>query len=154
MKQTVQLDKIQEQMKPGKITLEGFIGKDKRKLVEILIEDDNTVKTYNLTHEIIGKKMLEFRELGLKGLEEFIEVGDHFEVKVATVRGKLPCPFGDPGIYPKINTVVKNLKTGREITYTDLQIHMISEHGFYEGKNHVFRLDPVDLIEILEIEHL
>jgi len=68
------------------------------------------------------------------------------------VRGKLPCPFGHPGIFAKVNTTVRNLKLDREITYTLLHIHLIGEHGFYEGKGSPFRLEPSDLIEILEIE--
>ena len=153
MKQTVQMDKIQANMKPGVITLEGFLGPDNRKLVDILIEDDQTVKAHNLTHLDIANKMLEFKEKGLRGLGEFITIEPHFEVRVDSVRGKLPCPFGDPGIFPKTNITVKNLKSDKEITFTDLQIHMIMAHGFYEGKGHKFRVSPEELIQLLEIEN-
>jgi hypothetical protein len=47
---------------------------------------------------------------------------------------------------------VRNIKLDREITYTLLNSHLIGEHGFYEGKGSPFRLEPRELIDILEIE--
>jgi len=151
MKQTVQMRMIQEKMKPGVITRDGFLGAEKRNLIDILIEDDETVKRMNLTHQIIANRMIELRDAGMQGLGDFISVEPHFEVRVDSVRGKLPCPFGDPGIFPKTNITVQNLKKNREILYTDLNIHLIYSHGFYEGKGSPFRLDPKDLVEILEV---
>jgi hypothetical protein len=95
--------------------------------------------------------MLEFRNAGMRGLGEFISIEPHFEVRVDSVRGKLPCPFGDPGIFPKTNITVRNLEKNEDITYTDLHIHLIGSHGFYEGKGSVFRLDPKSLVDALEI---
>jgi len=152
MKQSKILDNIQDQMKPGKITLSGFLGNDDRKLIDILIEDDAVVKRMDLTHEDIAQKMIYFKDKGLKGLGEFIKVPPHFEVRVDSVRGKIPCPFGDPGVFKKINTTVKNLDKNMEITYTDLNIHMIYAHGFYEGKGSDFRLEPKKIITTLEIK--
>lgn len=151
MKQTVQMQQIQEKMKPGVITRDGFLGDDRRNLIDVLITDDAEVKRMDLDHRIIAERMVEIRDMGMRGLGDFITVEPHFEVRVDSVRGKLPCPFGDPGVFPKTNTMVRNLDLGREIVYTDLNIHMILVHGFYEGKGSPFRLEPKDLVEILEI---
>jgi len=151
MKQTVQMMRIQEKMKPGVITRDGFLGPDRRNLIDILIEDDETVKRMGLTHQQVAQRMLEFRDAGMRGLGEFISIEPHFEVRVDSVRGKLPCPFGDPGIFPKTNITVRNLEKNEEITYTDLHIHLIGSHGFYEGKGFVFRLEPKALVDTLEI---
>jgi hypothetical protein len=152
MKQTVQMKQIQEKMKPGLITRDGFLGTDRRNLIDILIEDDETVKRMNLTHQVIAGRMLELRDAGMRGLGDFITVEPHYEVRVDSVRGKLPCPFGDPGIFPKTNIIVRNTEINREIVYTDLHIHLIYAHGFYEGKGSVFRLEPQDLVEILDVK--
>jgi hypothetical protein len=154
LKQSPDLDKIQESLKPGVITLHGFLGSDDRKLIDILIEDNGKVRRLNLTHEVIAARMAELRDAGKKGLGEFISVDPHFDVRVDSVRGKLPSPFGGPGLYRKINTTVKNRKLNKSITYTDLSIHMIKDHGFYEGKGSVFRLEPEDLKIILEIQEV
>jgi hypothetical protein len=152
MKQTVQFMKIQENMKPGIITRDGFLGSDRRNLIDILIEDEEVVKRMGITHGEISRRMIELRDAGLKGLGNFISIQPHYEIRVDSVRGKLPCPFGDPGVFPKTNITVRNIKKDREITYTDLHIHLIGSHGFYEGKGSAFRLNPQDLVEILEIE--
>jgi hypothetical protein len=152
MKQTPEMDKYQERMKAGHLTLEGFLGPDKRKLVDILIEDDATVNRLGLTHEQIAKKMYELRDAGARGLGEFIRVEPNFEVKVESVRGKLPSPFDDGKIFQKINISIENTRLKKSLTFTELHIHMIEDHGFYEGKGHVYRLDPQQLAEILEIE--
>jgi hypothetical protein len=55
------------------------------------------------------------------------------------------------GMYPKENVRVVNKKTGEEIRWTALNIHMIKEHGFYEGKGSPFRIEPLDLIRVLEL---
>jgi hypothetical protein len=152
MKQTVQLTRIQEKMKPGIITRDGFLGTDNRNLIDMLVEDDATVKRMDLTHAQIAQRMVDLREAGLRGLGNFISVEPHYEVRVDSVRGKLPCPFGDPGIFQKTNTTVKNLKNGKELTFTDLHIHMIGSHGFYEGRGSLFRLEPDVLVETLDVK--
>ena len=152
MKQTVQLSRIQEKMKPGVITRDGFLGNDTRNLIDMLVEDNETVKRMDLAHKEVAQHMIDLRDAGLRGLGNFISVSPHFEVRVDSVRGKLPCPFGDPGIFQKTNTTVKNLKTGKEVTYTDLHIHMIGSHGFYEGRGSPFRLNPEDLVAVLEVK--
>ena len=99
----------------------------------------------------IARAMKRFRKEGEKGLGEFIPLEPHFEVRVDGARGKLPCPFEHPGLFRKMNTTVKNLELNREIIYSDLNIHMIEAHGFYEGRGSFFRTDPKDLVDILEI---
>src|SRR5690554_523199 len=125
MKQTVEFDKIQQQMQKGVITLNGFLGDDKRKLVDILESDNLTVKNLRRTHEAIADRMEYFRKSGTEGLGEFITVDENFEVKVETVRGMLPSPFGGKGMYGKANTTVRNKKLDKSVVFTDLHIHFI-----------------------------
>ena len=152
MKQTVQMRKAQDQMSPGVITRDGFLGSDTRNLVDILVADDAEVRRLGVSHQAVAHRMIELRDAGARGLGEYIDAeGGHFEVRVDSVRGKLPCPFGDPGVFPKTNISVRNKKLDREIIYTDLHIHLIYAHGFYEGKGSPFRLEPKDAVQILEV---
>lgn len=151
MKESPQLKEIEAQMKPGVLTLHGFLGNDTRSLVEILDADEAEVRRHGTSHGDIAARMAWFRDKGKEGLGEFTTVDEHFEVKVDSVRGWIPSPFGGPGLYSKTNTTVKNNSIGRSIVYTDINIHLIGDHGFYEGKGSLFRLEPSDLILILEI---
>ncbi len=150
MKQTPEMDKFQHNMRPGCITLTGLLGHDRRNLVDILIEDDAEVQRLNTSHATIADRMQAMRDAGVQGLGEEIRVEDRFSVRVDDVRGKLPCPFED-AIVQKTFIQVVHLDSGRSITYTDLHIHMIREHGFYEGKGSAFRLAPHDLVTILDV---
>lgn len=152
MKQTPQMKKIQENMRPGVLTLHGFLGTDKRDLVEILEEDTAEVRRLGTTHRAIADRMKYLRDQGMRGLGEFIDVEPHFEVRVDSVRGGIPSPFGDAGLIRKTNTTVRNKALGREIVYTDVNIHLIGEHGFYEGRGSLFRMEPGELVEVLEVE--
>jgi hypothetical protein len=151
MKQTVQMQQVREQMAPGVITRDGFLGDDRRPLADILLADEAAEKALDLDHQAVAARMIELRDAGMAGLGEFVDVAPHFEVRVDSVRGRLPCPFGDPGMFPKTNITVRNRQTGREIAFTDLHIHLILAHGFYEGRGSPFRLEPKDLAEVLEI---
>jgi hypothetical protein len=151
MKQSIQLTRIQEQMKPGVITLDGFLGTDNRNLIDILVEDDGIVRRSGRSHRTIADRMQYFRDAGLDGLGEYLTIDGHFEVRVDSVRGKLPSPFGGPGMYEKVNTTVRNTAVGREVTYTDLHIHFVRDHGFYEGAGSPYRIEPEDLITVLEV---
>ncbi len=152
MKQSPDLTRAQERMKPGVITQCGFLGNEKRNLIDILIEDDAEVQRLNTTHKKIAHRMKELRDKGLAGLGMFEKVEDNFEVKVESARGALPSPFDEQVMIGKQNTVVKNLKLGREVFYTDLNIHMIEHHGFYQGKGSLFRIEPAELVEVLEVK--
>jgi len=152
VKQTPEYDHIQDQMKRGVITLDGFLGDDQRKLVDIIAADDAVVRQLGRTHEAIASRMEYLRDKGLEGLGQFITLDETFEIKVESVRGLLPSPFGGPGMYGKINTTVVNKQLQKSVVYTDLHIHFIKDHGFYEGYGSPFRLEPDQLVEILQVE--
>jgi hypothetical protein len=151
MKQTEQMKEIQERMKPGVITLDGFLGSDGRNLTDILEEDDAEIKRLGLSHEQIAARMKELRMAGKEGMGDFVAVEPHYEISVDIARGKLPCPFGHRGLIRKSTIKVRNLEKSREITYTDMNIHMIEAHGFYQGKGSKYRIEIRDIIDVLDI---
>jgi hypothetical protein len=151
VKQSRQDDTIQDQMRPGIITHDGLLGTDRRKLRDILDADDAAVRRLGLTHAAVAARMRELRDAGAQGLGEPVTVLDHFEVRVDSVRGQLPCPFPHEGLCRKEFVDVRNLKTGERATFTELNIHLIEAHGFYEGAGSPFRQDPATLARVLQI---
>ena len=138
-------------MQAGNISRDGFLGADRRPLTEIIRADEEVLKKLNLTHQAIAKRMGYFREAGNKGLGEFLKLAPHFEVLCEIPRGFIPCPFGEPGMHRKTIVTVRNLRLRKEVTFFDLNIHLIAAHGFYEGKGSPFRLEPAELAQVLEI---
>jgi len=149
MKQDPYLDGVERRMRRGIITKEGFLGKDTRRLVDILIEDEAAVNRLGLDHKGIADRLRYFLEKGKEGLGTEVLVEGKFLVSADDVRGRLPCPWAHRGLYPKTNVHLKNIENNLEIIFTGLHIHMIEEHGFYEGKGSAFRLEPPILKEAL-----
>jgi len=142
MRQPPHLDAAQARMAPGRITRDGFLGSDRRALIEIIEQDRNAVARLGLTNQQIADRLDYLTEHGKAGLGTWVLVEGDLEVRVESVRGGLPCPWGHKGLYPKMNVFLRNLTTGEELVWTGMQIHLVREHGFYEGKGSPFRLDP------------
>ncbi len=150
MKENPALHKVIENMKPGVISLHGFMGKDSRSLDAIIEHDAAELDRLGVNAIVIAIKLEEIRDTALKGLGNFVNLGDGFLVKADSIRGKLPCPFDHPGLFRKTVITIQDREDGSEFCYTDLGIHMIREHGFFQGKGSPFRIEPVKIAKILK----
>jgi len=151
VKQTPDFDKIQENMRAGSITGPGFLGHDERNLVDIISEDQAKVKELGLTNEIIANKLEMFMKQGERGFGSPVKVDDRFVVIVEESRGYIPCPFRHGHLSKKANINVRNIARKEEVDYSPISIHLIREHGFYQGKGSPYRLDPAKVAKILEL---
>ncbi len=151
MKQSPELEIIQVNMMPGTISAHGFIGEDSRKLTDILRADAKSLTQTGITRESLAQKMQELTDFGMQGLGRPMSMDGFFEIEVEDYKGKIPCPFKDNAKLYKRQTRVRRLDTGVIMRWTDLNIHMIGEHGFFEGHGSTYRLDPVELARFLGI---
>lgn len=151
MKQTPELDKVQERMQPGALTLRGFLGPDNRKLVDILAEDAATVAALRLTHERIAGRLRRIMEDGRDVMEGTVLVGGRYKVHVRDDRGRLPSPWGD-GLFGKGDVEMLDTITGQGFRWNELTLQMIRAHGFYGGKGSEYRIEPRDIADVLEIK--
>lgn len=148
MKQTPQEKKIQPNFESGKISKDGFLGSDNRHIHDIIQADQLILNRLNVSLNDIADRLQFFIEQGKKGLEGRVDLGDYV-VQLTWGRGKLPCPFGEPELHNKIIAIVFNKKSAKIIKYSQLSVHMIREHGFFEGKGSPFRLEPEELVRTL-----
>lgn len=151
MKQTPDFDRIQENMRAGSITGPGFLGDDERNLLDIIREDESKVKELGLTNETIADKLEILMKQGERGFGSPVKVDDRFVVIVEESRGYIPCPFRHGHLSKKVNVNVRNITLKEEIDYSPISIHLIREHGFYQGKGSTYRLDPEMLARMLEL---
>jgi len=140
MKQSPELTKVQEKMQPGKIVIDGMLGDDTRPLVDIITEDRGVVNGLGLTHEEIADFLDDMVEQGKAGLGDPVRVGD-FTVQVEHYRGRIPCPWAD-GVFPKVLMRLVHGPSGKRLLVSALGLHMIREHGFYQGSGSDYRVDP------------
>jgi len=149
MKQTPQELLVTQRMQPGVITLSGFLGIDQRPLNEIIADDAQTLLRLDITAPEIAERMQYLTDQSQQAYEGGIIIDGSYEVETEITRGKLPCPFLHRGLQRKTVTTCTHLTTGITIRWTALNIHMIKEHGFFEGKGSPFRLEPETLIKVL-----
>ncbi|MBN1126317.1 MAG: hypothetical protein JXA82_15020 [Sedimentisphaerales bacterium] len=149
MKQSPDMKKLEEVLRSGRIVHEGFLGNDPRSLVEIIESDLATVERLGLTCESIAKRMLELTEAARPRYGAWTEPQEHIRVRCEDVKGSIVCPWPHAGRFVKRITTVHRLDLDKSIQWTDLNTHMIAEHGFFEGKGSFFRLEPDLLAEII-----
>lgn len=148
MKMTPANKKALENMAPGIITAEGFLGDDHRDLPEIISDDQSHFKRESLDWDEVAEKLQYLMDEGRKGLGEPVTVDGEWIVRTDEARGHLACPWED-GVFRKINAVVKNKNNGQTLFYTQLTVHLLKEHQFLEGKGSTFRLEPHLIKEVL-----
>ena len=134
--------KVRRLMEPGNLTRDGMLGEDKRTIDEIIAADLDTVECLGLTNHEIAAKLREVMNAARQGLGDPVLIDMQLEAIAFEAQGLISCPFEHPGHYLKCLVTLKRTDTGQELLWTDLSIHMIEAHGFYEGKGSKFRVEP------------
>ena len=154
MKMSPEYSKAQANMQPGVITADGFLGNDKRPIVDIIADDEATMDTLGVSFEEAVARMRHLMEEGRKGLEEPVTVDGNWIVRVSEARGFLPSPFED-GIFRKVNAQVELIQngapTGESILYSELGMHLLEKYHFMQGAGAAFRMDPERLKRVLQL---
>ncbi len=149
MKKSPQLEKLESLLRSSKLSACGFIGKDRRGLWEIIDADAATLEKLKTTKEEVAARMQQLTDLGVQALGDRVKINENLEVKVDDHRGLIPCPWPHHVRCFKRNTTAVRRVTNKRIYWSDLNIHMIKEHGFFEGIDSPFRIDPQLLVEII-----
>ena len=148
VKQIPLLEKVEKKMR--EIGVGSFLGSDSRKLTEILNEDQEMVNALDLTHEVIADRLEDITRAAKKELGDVVFLEHRYEVIAEEVRGVIPCPWGHPsGLFNKSHVELKDLQSGAVLTWTDLGIHLIRAHGFYQGEGSPYRLAPTTIKQVL-----
>ena len=149
MKMSPAMKKAQENMQPGVITAEGFLGSEEHILRDIIVRDEGEMQRLGLDFDETVSILKHLVEEGRKGLGEPVTVDGKWLVQTWEARGHLACPFED-GIFRKITAEIENKSKKLKIIVTDLAIHLMETHHFLEGIGSPFRLDPEKMEEVLK----
>ncbi len=149
MKKSPRTKKLEETLRSSRLSGRGFLGDDRRSLQEILDADAKQVQKLGYTARQIAKRMQELTEAARPGLGDWVEVSENLRVWADDSRGIIACPWAHAFRANKTVTTVERLDTGKTIKWADLSIHLIAEHGFFQGRGSYFRLEPSELVEII-----
>lgn len=151
VKQTPDFDRIQAKMQPGVLTLKGFLGNDDRKLADILVADEQTLLRLGISREQIAVRLQDLADRGADLMEQEVTVDERYKIKVRDDRGKIPSPWGD-GLFEKGDVEMIDGVTGKSLKWNKLTLRLISVHGFFGGHGSEYRIDPEEVVEILDLK--
>jgi hypothetical protein len=146
---------LEADMRPGSSSTAGFLGADE-KLLDLLADDNRyVVQTLRLTHQELARHLHALATIGWwqqKHHEEtapFVYRGRRFKVTLAATRGSQPSPFND-GTESGADATLENLDNGRTLKFALLVPYMIERYGFYEGRGTSYRVEPRQIVEVLD----
>jgi len=161
---------IEERMQPSSFCTLGFIGPDE-KLSEVIEADRIFLEQSRITYKqivdrlntLIGKyysTAMHNPNSPLFSLGIALTIEEKFIVSISSCNGAQTCPFKNDQLdphyhgfsYGSSDVYIKNIASGREIKIGTLLLHLILAHKFFEGPKCPYRVNPKDLIEILELK--
>jgi hypothetical protein len=149
MKESPDRQRLEEVLRSSKLVAGGFLGTDNRTVAEIIEDDTARLSQLGYTTEKIANRMREITRAAIEGLGTWVNIDEKRRAKIDEAKGSLPCPWPHPPKFAKRVTTLERKDTGQSVSYSDLNVHMIAEHAFFEGKGSRFRLDPEKLTQIL-----
>tara|TARA_B100000614_G_C14556661_1_gene495757 strand:- start:806 stop:1270 length:465 start_codon:yes stop_codon:yes gene_type:complete len=154
MKMSPEYTKAQENMQPGVITSDGFLGDDTRNIVDIIEADEEEFSRLGMDFDEVVGILRRLLEEGRKGLGEPVTIDGKWIVTTTEARGHLASPFED-GIYRKVNALIEHAPggtpDGTSLLVSDLSLHLMEKNHFLQGKGASFRIDPETVKKVLEL---
>ena len=138
-------------MAPGVLCREGFLGSDARRLSDILDADAAEVARLGLSHAAVAAELERVLNAAVHGLGTPVQIGERRVATWHEAMGRIPCPFGRCGTFPKGEVEFVNTQTGERMVFTPLSVHAVAEHGFYQGRGSRYRLEPASLARMLTL---
>ena len=149
MKESPESKKLEEVLRSSKLVAGGFMGGDNRSVSEIISTDAGELSKLGYSIEEIVRRMQEITDDAIKALGNWIDIDEKLRAVVEEAKGPLVCPWPHPGGYDKRVTTVEIKETGESIFWSDLNIHLIAKHSFFEGKGSAFRVEPKKLVDVI-----
>jgi hypothetical protein len=146
MKESPQTKNLEKLLRSSKLVAGGFMGDDARSVHEIIDADMAELSRLGFTAKQVAGRMQQITDIAIPGLGTWMKLDEQRQVKIDEAKGWLICPWPHPGKFAKRITTVRLVKSGVSIRWSDLNIHLIGEHGFFEGKGSSFRIEPGTLI--------
>jgi hypothetical protein len=149
MKKTPDMEKLESVLRSSRIVADGFMGRDSRDVDEVTRADTHVVEHLGYSLEQVAARMQQITDIAKKALGVSVEIDAGLSAYADEAKGRIVCPWPHPASFDKRLTTVTDADSGQVITWSDLHIHMIAEHGFFEGRGSKMRIEPEKLIKLI-----
>jgi hypothetical protein len=126
----------------SKLSAEGFLGRDRRQLEEIIADDSQICEKSGTTSAEIADGL----DRVFSAAEALFGVPARISNSVSAVhvdaKGAVASPFPGEGRFNKGETIITNTNTNEQFRITRLSIHLIRAHGFFQGVGSTYRVEP------------
>ena len=145
-------------MRPGAFSQEGFLG-PKESLRQVLDRDARTLAELGITASALGARLQDLLVQALTSGESIARV-DIYRVQLRRYKGPQLCPFaprpfdapcpgpGDPRL-ASIDWDITHTRKRIRMTGPGLISHLIAAHGFFEGVQSPYRVEPRALAQLM-----
>ncbi len=155
------IEELESRMRPGQFSQAGFLGSEER-LNDVLSADAKTLQELGVTYGELAAALEELIEKGDQQRGRSVKVNDKFVVEVEAHTGFQICPFApEPhknqctasgGVrFGSLDWKISNLASGKEMRGPGLITHLIRAHHFFEGLESPYRVDPRQVVSLLEL---
>jgi hypothetical protein len=136
-------------LRSSRLVAGGFMGTDSRSVAEVIEADAAELSKLGYVPGQVASRMQTITNTAKAGLGNWVRIDDRRRAVVEEARGFTICPWPHSGHCAKRVTTIECFDSGETIHWSDLNIHMIAEHGFFEGKGSAFRIEPAKLISVI-----
>lgn len=141
-----------ERLEPGHLSVDGFLGDDKRPIADIIAADTGIVEAAGLNVETLGNFLEKLHVTADGGWEGRVPMFDgKISVRSDETLGQIPCPFACGAQCHKAEIIVKDADGNDLLRFTPLDAHLIAAHGFFEGKGAHYRIEPQALVVLYRL---
>ena len=144
-----ELQKLEDILRSSKMVSHGFMGTDSRFFQDVIDADLAELLKLKTTAAQIAARMQQITDIAIPALGNWVDIDQTRQASVEEAKGLLICPWPHNANFAKRITTVKLKNSPRTIRWSDLNIHLIAEHNFFEGKGSPFRLEPQELIKMI-----
>jgi len=134
---------------PSRFSGEGFLGTDARSPEEIVSEDSGRLRKRGITREALAKALREAYQKAKDAFGAEVVIRAGVTAVFHESMGRVPSPFPGEGVFEKGEAVVTERKTGARLIITQLSLHLVEKHGFFQGEGSRYRIDPDGAIDML-----
>jgi hypothetical protein len=152
-------EELERRMRPGIFSVKGFLGPHEQ-LSDVLAHDAELLAATGASANQLATKLDALISLAV-GSKRDVVVHSPFEIRITRFKGFQLCPWVESPIHGQCTTGggvqfgsidwhIRNKHNKTELKGPGLIVHLIRDHGFFEGPESPYRIDPVKLYRLLE----
>jgi hypothetical protein len=133
---------LHERLGPTKYSAQGFLGSDPRQIDEIIADDGRTCQDWGTAPAQIADALDAVFARAEAKFGAVVAISASISAVHADAKGFIPSPFPGEGTFQKGETIITNSATKEIFRVTRLSIHLIRNHGFFQGLGSKYRIEP------------